>query len=81
MDYFTWIIKNKQRALLVDTDLTAAMAERRVRRYLRCPMDSLAALGLRADAIEDVVLTHLHYDHVGNLERVPAARFICRGAS
>jgi glyoxylase-like metal-dependent hydrolase (beta-lactamase superfamily II) len=75
MDYFTWIIKNEQRALLVDTGFTAAMAERRVRTYLRCPVDSLAALGLQPEAVEDIVLTHLHYDHVGNFERFPSARF------
>jgi glyoxylase-like metal-dependent hydrolase (beta-lactamase superfamily II) len=25
--------------------------------------------------VKDVVLTHLHYDHCGNLGRFPAARF------
>ena len=75
MDYFTWIVKGANRAFIVDTGFTAAMAERRGRTYLRCPVESLAALGLRADAIEDVILTHLHYDHVGNFDRFPAARF------
>ena len=25
--------------------------------------------------VEDVILTHLHYDHVGNFDRFPKARF------
>src|SRR6185369_14539352 len=27
------------------------------------------------NAVEDVILTHLHYDHVGNFDRFPNARF------
>jgi glyoxylase-like metal-dependent hydrolase (beta-lactamase superfamily II) len=32
-------------------------------------------LGIRPDEVTDVILTHLHYDHVGNLNRFPGARF------
>ena len=27
------------------------------------------------NAVEDVILTHLHYDHAGNFDRFPNARF------
>src|SRR5665213_952476 len=76
MDYFTWVVTGAGgRALVVDTGFTAAMASKRGRTYLRCPVQSLAALGVRADSVTDVVLTHLHYDHVGNFGQFPAARF------
>ena len=75
MDYFTWVVKSATRAFIVDTGFTAAMATRRRRTYLRCPVDSLEFLGLKAESIEDVILTHLHYDHVGNFARFPSARF------
>ena len=32
-------------------------------------------LGVEAQAVRDVVITHLHYDHVGNFELFPAATF------
>jgi glyoxylase-like metal-dependent hydrolase (beta-lactamase superfamily II) len=38
-------------------------------------VQALAALGIDANAVEDVILTHLHYDHVGNFDRFPEARF------
>ena len=31
--------------------------------------------GVKAEDIRDVIVTHLHYDHAGNLDRFPNARF------
>src|SRR5205085_3045078 len=45
------------------------------RTFLRCPVEALALVGLDGARVEDVILTHLHYDHVGNFHRFPAARF------
>jgi glyoxylase-like metal-dependent hydrolase (beta-lactamase superfamily II) len=75
MDYFVWAIRGAGRAFVVDTGFTAAMAARRQRTFLRCPVQSLALLGIEATTVSDVILTHLHYDHVGNFDRFPAARF------
>src|SRR5260370_37367049 len=49
------------------------MAAKRGRELLRCPAESLQLLGVDAQRVKDVVITHLHYDHVGNFERFPAA--------
>ncbi|MGE0718035.1 MAG: MBL fold metallo-hydrolase, partial [Alphaproteobacteria bacterium] len=62
MDYFVWAIVGDGRGIVVDTGFTAEVAERRKRQFLRCPIDSLGLVGLDAAAVEDVVLTHLHYD-------------------
>ena len=35
------------------------------------PVDALDRFGVKADTIRDVVVTHLHYDHAGNLDRFP----------
>ncbi len=75
MDYFIWVIRNRHRTVVVDTGFDQAEGKRRGRSVLRCPAVSLSVLGLEAAAIEDVIITHMHYDHGGNLDKFPAARF------
>lgn len=75
MDYFVWAIKSPQRTVVVDVGFSRDEGERRGRRFLRCPTDGLALIGIDAAKIDDVVITHMHYDHAGNLALFPNARF------
>lgn len=75
MDYFVWAIRGEGRVVVVDTGFGQRAADERRRRLLRSPAEGLAALGIQAAAVEDVVLTHLHYDHAGRLDLFPRATF------
>ncbi len=75
MDYFVWVAVGAGRAVVIDAGFTEAVAAKRKRTFLRCPADALALVGVDAATVEDVVLTHLHYDHVGNFHRFPRAQF------
>ena len=75
MDYFLWVAKGDGRAVVIDAGFTAEVAAQRKRTFLRCPIDALALVGVDATEVKDVVLTHLHYDHVGNFHRFPVAQF------
>ena len=75
LDYFVWLVRNAERTLVVDTGFSAATAARRQREHLRCPTEGLRMLGVEAAGVRDVVITHLHYDHVGNFDLFPAATF------
>jgi glyoxylase-like metal-dependent hydrolase (beta-lactamase superfamily II) len=75
MDYFVWAIRGAGQDFVVDTGFTEAAARGRKRRYLHCPVDGLRELGIDPERVKDVILTHLHYDHSGNLGRFPAATF------
>ena len=73
LDYFVWLIRGNGREIVVDTGFSAAMAAKRKRDHLRCPTEALRALQCDAATVKDVVVTHLHYDHVGNFDLFPKA--------
>ena len=75
MDYFVWAAIGPERSFVIDTGFTAEVAAARGRRHLRCPADSLALVGLDRNTVADVILTHMHYDHVGTFHRFPMAQF------
>src|ERR1700724_1795801 len=62
LDYFVWLIRGYGRDILVDTGFNAAEAQARNRKLALNPVDALAAFGVKADDIRDVIVTHLHYD-------------------
>ena len=75
MDYFVWVAVSPERAFVIDTGFTEEVAKRRGRTFLRDPIETLKLVGVDGDAVQDVILTHLHYDHVGNFHRFPKAQF------
>ncbi len=75
MDYYVWLIRDAQRLFVVDAGFDAQMAARRGRTLLRTPAEGLALLGVDAAAVQEMIVTHLHYDHIGTYAQFPAARF------
>lgn len=75
MDYFIWVIRGEGRVVVVDCGFNAEVAAKRGRILCQTPAEVLAMLDIDPDVVPDLVLTHLHYDHVGNLDLFPAARF------
>jgi glyoxylase-like metal-dependent hydrolase (beta-lactamase superfamily II) len=75
MDYFVWVAKSATQTFVIDLGFTAEVAAQRGRELLRLPTDGLKLVGVNPDEVEDVIVTHLHYDHVGTFERFPRARF------
>ncbi len=74
--YYIWVIRNAERTIVVDTGFNAERARQRKREFLRCPTDGLRSLGIDAAEVDTVIVTHLHYDHAGNLDKFPQARFV-----
>lgn len=75
MDYFVWVVAGGGRTWVVDTGFGPVDAERRGRVLLRGVGEGLALVGVDAATVEDVILTHLHYDHAGGLAHFSGARF------
>ena len=75
LDYFVWLIRGQGREIVVDTGFNAAVAAKRARRITLPVEKGLQLMQVEAAAVKDVVITHLHYDHVGNFDLFPQATF------
>jgi glyoxylase-like metal-dependent hydrolase (beta-lactamase superfamily II) len=75
LDCFIWVARRNDCAVVIDTGFAEGSATRHNRKLLRCPVETLQLLSIDPEKVRDVIVTHLHYDHAGNLDRFPAARF------
>ncbi len=87
MDYFVWAVvgpaagqpgetpEDRDQVWVIDTGFDTLDAERRKRTLVRSVADGLATVDIDAATVDYVILTHLHYDHVGGYAQFPAARF------
>jgi glyoxylase-like metal-dependent hydrolase (beta-lactamase superfamily II) len=75
LDFYIWLIKDGQRHILVDTGFNRPAAERRNRKLIIPPEVALEKMGVDPSSVTDVIITHLHWDHAGNLDKFPNARF------
>lgn len=75
LDFFVWLVRSGERVFVVDTGFDHAEGQRRGRQIIRLPREGLAMLGVDAAQVEDVIVSHLHFDHAGTLEHFPRARF------
>ncbi len=75
MDYYVWLVRGADRTFVVDVGFGHAVAAQRGRTLLRTPAEGLALLGVDAATVGDVIVTHLHYDHIGTFADFPVAQF------
>ncbi|HET7627995.1 MAG TPA: N-acyl homoserine lactonase family protein [Bacillales bacterium] len=80
MDYFVWAVKSEQHTVVIDAGFNEEVAKQRKREFLRCPVKTLETIGVKADEVPYVIITHMHYDHIGNLEKFPKANFVVQEA-
>lgn len=75
LDFYVWLLRCGSRTIAVDTGFRAVAAPERGRRILRQVETALADLDSDPAGVNDVIITHLHYDHAGNLDLFPNAAF------
>jgi glyoxylase-like metal-dependent hydrolase (beta-lactamase superfamily II) len=75
LNYYVWAIIGADRTIIVDTGFGSRMAKKRGRQITRPVEEGLRALGIDLGKVQDVIITHLHYDHAGNDELFANARY------
>jgi glyoxylase-like metal-dependent hydrolase (beta-lactamase superfamily II) len=75
LDYYVWVVSNENRTIVVDTGFDQKLADKRNRTIVHPVEEGVRALNIDPEKIKDVVITHMHYDHAGNLPLFPNARF------
>jgi len=79
INYYVWAIKGPGELILVDTGPSPAEAAARKVPNFTNSVDVLARMGAKADTVTKVVISHMHWDHVGNvdayLKAFPRAKF------
>jgi glyoxylase-like metal-dependent hydrolase (beta-lactamase superfamily II) len=70
-----WLLKGSNgRRVLVDSGFhRQKFVDRWKVRGFRSPADAVAAAGVAADAITDIIITHAHWDHAGGADLFPKA--------
>jgi glyoxylase-like metal-dependent hydrolase (beta-lactamase superfamily II) len=78
VSYYFWILEPLHTPgsppIVLDCGFEPELGERLGRQCLCSPAEALARLGIEPAAVELLVISHIHWDHVGNLHLFPNAR-------
>lgn len=75
LDYYVWLIRGAAGTWLLDTGYDAATGAARGRQLVRPVEAGLRAVGIEPGDIREIIVSHMHYDHVGNHDLFPRARY------
>jgi glyoxylase-like metal-dependent hydrolase (beta-lactamase superfamily II) len=77
---FCWLfyyIEYNDKKILVDTGFNNEKLVKMFEiRDFADPVSILSENGIKAETITDVIITHAHFDHIGNADKFPEARII-----
>jgi glyoxylase-like metal-dependent hydrolase (beta-lactamase superfamily II) len=75
MDFYFWVIVRGSSVVLFDTGYSQhALTHRGEAPFLVEPMAALGHLGIGPEDVTDVIVSHFHWDHTGNIAQFPNAR-------
>src|SRR5215472_12598446 len=75
LDFYVWAIVGRSGPIILDTGFDAAMGRKRQREMIKPIGEGLKAIGIDAAEVRTIIVSHMHYDHVGNYDLFPRARY------
>lgn len=75
LDYFVWAMVGENGTFLLDTGFDEPMGKKRGRQIVRPVAEGLKAIGIEPDSVQNIIISHMHYDHAGNRDLFPNARY------
>jgi glyoxylase-like metal-dependent hydrolase (beta-lactamase superfamily II) len=73
LDYFFWLVRSPHGLVVVDCGFTDEVAKARDRSITTQPTELLSRMGVDPKTVDHLVLSHMHFDHVGNIALFPQA--------
>lgn len=73
--YYMWVVTNGEHTVSLDMGFTEETSRRRKRQWLREPRALMDDIHIDPKTIQHVVISHMHWDHVGNYAMFPRATF------
>jgi glyoxylase-like metal-dependent hydrolase (beta-lactamase superfamily II) len=80
---FAWlfyVIKTGDKTVLVDTGTSDPVLLAKFRITLFETDEPLASIGAAPGSVTDIIITHAHFDHAGNIDKYPDARIYAHSA-
>lgn len=74
-NYYFWCIRGNGTTVLVDSGVGPRLARERALTGYANPARVIEAIGLKAQEVQHLVLTHLHWDHANGASLFPNARY------
>ncbi len=75
LDYFVYALVSPKRVVILDTGFDEKVGTRRGRTTTKPVREGLKAIGVNPQTIDTVIISHMHYDHCGNFDLFPNARY------
>ncbi len=75
IEWMFWIVKSNDRIILIDTcfEDPALIRKWKTKNYVH-PAERLTQMGISPADVDDIILTHAHWDHIGTLRTFKNAR-------
>lgn len=78
MSFYFWVLRRGEDIVVVDTGFDEARFARQGAdmRWAVSPADALCAAGIDLASVGTVILSHLHFDHIGTVSMFPTAEYV-----